>query len=93
MNMPAAASSQLTISPRPTLHASVALLDLVALPAGAMYLLTTTAERFFAQRGYVRIARGSVVPAIQATREFTRLCPDSSTLMVSALSDSQGDFS
>jgi amino-acid N-acetyltransferase len=51
----------------------------------AMYLLTTTAERFFAQMGYARIARGAVVPAIQGTREFRELCPESSALMAKAL--------
>jgi N-acetylglutamate synthase-like GNAT family acetyltransferase len=50
-----------------------------------MYLLTMTAEGFFARRGYLRIARGSAVPEIQATSEFTLLCPDSSVLMVKAL--------
>ena len=51
----------------------------------AMYLLTTTAEGFFTRMGYARIARGSVVRAIQATREFSELCPASSALMAKAL--------
>jgi amino-acid N-acetyltransferase len=51
----------------------------------AVYLLTTTAERFFAQRGYVRVARAAVSPAIQGTQEFAQLCPDSSALMAKAL--------
>jgi amino-acid N-acetyltransferase len=51
----------------------------------AMYLLTTTAEQFFARRGYQRIARAGLVPAIQATREFRDLCPSSSALMAKAL--------
>jgi len=51
----------------------------------AMYLLTTSAERFFAQRGYLRVARAAASPSIQATQEFVRLCPDSSALMAKAL--------
>jgi amino-acid N-acetyltransferase len=51
----------------------------------AMYLLTNTAERFFSQRGYRRIARGEVIPAIENTREFKELCPKSSAVMVKAL--------
>jgi amino-acid N-acetyltransferase len=51
----------------------------------AMYLLTSTAERFFAHRGYLRIARAAVSPAIQGTQEFAQLCPESSALMAKAL--------
>lgn len=51
----------------------------------AMYLLTKAAERFFAQRGYQRITRAAAVPAIQATREFRQLCPDSAALMAKTL--------
>jgi amino-acid N-acetyltransferase len=49
-----------------------------------MYLLTSTAESFFEQQGYQRISRTEVAPAIQATREFQDLCPQSSTLMTKA---------
>jgi amino-acid N-acetyltransferase len=51
----------------------------------AMYLLTNTAEAFFSQRGYQRIARGMVTSAIESTREFKELCPLSSALMAKAL--------
>jgi amino-acid N-acetyltransferase len=51
----------------------------------AMYLLTKTAERFFSQRGYQRIARGEAISAIESTREFRELCPESSALMAKAL--------
>jgi len=47
----------------------------------AIYLLTTTAEAFFAARGYVRAARETAPPAIRATREFADLCPASSAFM------------
>jgi N-acetylglutamate synthase-like GNAT family acetyltransferase len=50
-----------------------------------MYLLTTTAESFIERRGYQRIARATVGPAIQATREFKDLFPQSSALMAKAL--------
>ena len=51
----------------------------------AMYLLTNTAEKFFSQRGYQRIARGEAVSVIECTREFKELCPESSAVMVKAL--------
>jgi amino-acid N-acetyltransferase len=50
----------------------------------AIYLLTNSAEVFFAQRGYLRIARAAVSEAIQGTQEFTQLCPESSALMAKA---------
>ena len=39
------------------------------------YLLTTTAEAFFAKRGFVRVAREEVPAAVAATPEFQNLCP------------------
>jgi len=49
------------------------------------YLLTTTAEMFFAKRGFRKIPRGSVPAAIAATREFNSLCPASAVCMTRAL--------
>lgn len=46
-----------------------------------LYLLTTTAEPFFAKHGYVRAARDTAPPAIRATREFSGICPASSAFM------------
>jgi len=46
-----------------------------------IYLLTTTAERFFARAGYERVERAAVPQAIQQTQEFSTLCPASSALM------------
>ena len=46
-----------------------------------LYLLTTTAETFFARRGYARTDRQSAPPAIRATREFAGICPASSAFM------------
>jgi amino-acid N-acetyltransferase len=50
-----------------------------------IYLLTTTAEPFFARRGYARTDRESAPPAIRATREFAGICPASSAFMSRAL--------
>ena len=46
-----------------------------------LYLLTTTAESFFARHGYRRAERTSAPPAIRATREFSGICPASSAFM------------
>jgi amino-acid N-acetyltransferase len=51
----------------------------------ALYLLTTTAESYFAHRGYRRIDRAQAPPAIQFTREFASLCPASSAFMFKRL--------
>jgi amino-acid N-acetyltransferase len=51
----------------------------------ALYLLTTTAERFFAARGYAVIARDAAPPEIRATVEFAGLCPASSVCMTKQL--------
>jgi amino-acid N-acetyltransferase len=53
--------------------------------ARSLYLLTTTAEDFFARRGYVSAARESAPAAIKNTREFAGLCPASSAFMVKQL--------
>jgi amino-acid N-acetyltransferase len=46
-----------------------------------IYLLTTTAERFFARAGYERIQREAAPQAIRETQEFSSLCPASSAFM------------
>jgi protein-tyrosine-phosphatase/N-acetylglutamate synthase-like GNAT family acetyltransferase len=46
-----------------------------------LYLLTTTAESFFARQGYARVEREKAPPAIRATREFSAICPASSAFM------------
>lgn len=51
----------------------------------ALYLLTTTAEEFFARHGYQRAPRESAPEAIRATREFAGICPASSAFMVRRL--------
>jgi amino-acid N-acetyltransferase len=52
---------------------------------GAMYLLTTTAERFFKRLGYERVDRSQAPPSIARTREFASLCPASSAFMIKRL--------
>jgi amino-acid N-acetyltransferase len=47
----------------------------------SIYLLTTTAEAFFAKRGYGRAARDAAPSAIRATKEFAGICPASSAFM------------
>jgi amino-acid N-acetyltransferase len=46
-----------------------------------IYLLTTTAEGFFARHGFARLARDDAPAAIQSTREFAGICPASSAFM------------
>ena len=41
----------------------------------ALYLLTTTAEDFFAKRGYRKVERDTVLAVVQETAEFRSLCP------------------
>ena len=53
--------------------------------AKEIYLLTTTAERFFERLGYARVQRETAPMAIQRTQEFSTLCSSSSTLMVKRL--------
>jgi amino-acid N-acetyltransferase len=51
-----------------------------------VWLLTETAEPFFAALGFERRGRDEAPCAIQATSQFSRLCPSSSTLMHRSLS-------
>lgn len=53
--------------------------------ASKIYLLTTTAERFFAANGYLRTPREHAPPSVRATREFSELCPSSSAFMAKTL--------
>ena len=47
----------------------------------ALYLLTTTAERYFPSFGFEKTTREAVPPEIQATDEFRGACPASATVM------------
>jgi amino-acid N-acetyltransferase len=46
-----------------------------------LYLLTTTAEEFFAKRGYQRIERTLVPQEIGVSAEFKFLCPSNAVCM------------
>jgi len=48
----------------------------------ALYLLTTTAERYFPSFGFHEITRDEAPADVRATAEFTGACPASATVMV-----------
>lgn len=50
-----------------------------------LYLLTTDATGFFADRGYEPVDRDAVPPAIAETRQFASLCPDSAVCLCARL--------
>jgi amino-acid N-acetyltransferase len=50
-----------------------------------LYLLTTTADRFFERLGYARVAREKAPPEIRRTREFSELCSETAVLMMKDL--------
>ncbi|HBV13053.1 arsenic resistance N-acetyltransferase ArsN2 [Brevundimonas nasdae] len=65
---------------------------LTAVEAGAsdlgvarLHLLTTTAETFFARRGFVAADRASAPLAIRRTREFADVCPASAAYLTKDL--------
>jgi N-acetylglutamate synthase-like GNAT family acetyltransferase len=47
----------------------------------ALYLLTTTAERYFPSFGFRQITRDEVPEGVRATAEFRDACPASATVM------------
>ena len=49
-----------------------------------LYLLTTTAERYFPSFGFRAIARDAVPDDVRATAEFQDACPASATVMCRA---------
>ncbi|AMP14919.1 acetyltransferase family protein [Collimonas pratensis] len=51
-----------------------------------LYLLTTTAAPFFEELGYRRIERTSAPATIQATSQFSLLCPASSVCLFKSIS-------
>ncbi len=55
------------------------------LGAARLHLLTTTAEPFFARRGFVAADRASAPPAIRRTREFADVCPASAAYLIKDL--------
>ena len=51
----------------------------------AIYLLTTTADRYFPRFGFEPIERSRVPVTVQASVEFTSACPSSATVMRKSL--------
>ena len=51
----------------------------------AIYLLTTTADRYFPKFGFEPIQRADVPPMVQTSVEFTSACPSSATVMRKSL--------
>ena len=51
----------------------------------ALYLLTTTAERYFPTFGFTRVERSDVPDEVKAMEEFRSACPASATVMTLAL--------
>jgi amino-acid N-acetyltransferase len=47
----------------------------------ALFLLTTTAEGFFRRLGYTPTSRAAAPSSIQATSQFSELCPSSSAFL------------
>lgn len=47
----------------------------------SMYLLTTTAEPYFARHGFVTVARETAPREIRSSKEFAQACPESAALM------------
>ena len=56
--------------------------DADSLEIEALYLLTTTAEGFFAKRGYLKVPREGTPDQIQGTAEFRTMCPLTAVCMV-----------
>jgi N-acetylglutamate synthase-like GNAT family acetyltransferase len=54
----------------------------------ALYLLTTTAERYFPSFGFVKTTRDAVPQPVRETAEFQGACPDSATVMCLELPES-----
>jgi amino-acid N-acetyltransferase len=46
-----------------------------------MYLLTETAPEYFKKKGYEQISRDEVPKPIQASSEFSQVCPVSAIVM------------
>lgn len=55
----------------------------------SVYLLTESAENYFENLGFVRVARKKVPQAIAETRQFASLCPDSASCLMTDLSRKQ----
>jgi amino-acid N-acetyltransferase len=56
----------------------------------ALYLLTTTAERYFPSFGFREVARDAVPDDVRATAEFRGACPASATVMARPVAGAGG---
>ncbi|MFQ5638354.1 MAG: arsenic resistance N-acetyltransferase ArsN2 [bacterium] len=54
------------------------------------YLLTTTADRFFARLGFAKVARKDLPQAIKNTEEFSSLCPETAVCMAKNITKRKG---
>lgn len=54
----------------------------------ALYLLTTTADRFFPRFGFTTITRDDVPESVKSSVEFRSACPASAVVMRKLLADS-----
>jgi amino-acid N-acetyltransferase len=57
-------------------------MDALSQGVETIYLLTETAQEFFAHHGYQCSERAAAPPFIRATAEFRELCPDRAVCMV-----------
>jgi amino-acid N-acetyltransferase len=55
--------------------------------AASLILLTTTAEGFFAKRGYKTIDRSEAPAAVRQSSEFAAVCPSTATVMRKVLGE------
>ena len=55
--------------------------DAEAKGVAGLYLLTTTAERYFPTFGFASVDRAEVPPDIQGTSEFREMCPATAAVM------------
>jgi len=67
-----------------------AIADAEARGAKALYLLTTTADRYFPTFGFTVTTRDAVPDDVQATAEFRGACPATATVMTRALHQDLG---
>lgn len=56
----------------------------------SLYLLTTSAQGYFARQGFSPILRTEAPKAIQNTQQFRELCPDSAVLMFRPVVEGRG---
>ncbi len=56
-------------------------LEPAAARGAGVYLLTTTAERYFATLGFAAVDRSAVPAEIRASPEFASICPADATVM------------